>query len=412
FTQSGQRPHPTLPLERVELDHTRVDLIVIDDQDNLPLGRPTLTYCLDLATRYPLGYYLGFEPPSYLAVMECLAHAIRPKLSPRDTYGADHEWQAYGLPVTLVVDNGKEFHGQSLQDACAVLGIALDHSPVQTPQFKAGIERLFGTMNTGLFHTLPGTTFGSVAQRGDYDSLAQACICLRDLQQMLTIFVVDIYAEQFHRGLNGVPARCWEQALKAGFVPRVPTSADDLLVLLGRRVDRVIQAYGIEFESLRYNCAALASLRQRLAGQRVKVKYHPADLSRVYVYDPFDHHYLTVPALAQEYTQDLSLWKHRVIRRTVLDEQGTVDLAALGRAKEKIQEIVTAARTQKRLRTRGTRARWEGEVPSQAESTPPDPVPPVVVPHASAAPDTAAPPHGAPDAGWSITYPTLPWRRR
>ena len=416
FAHHGQRTNPTLPLERVELDHTRVDLIVIDEQDDLPLGRPTLTYCLDLATRYPLGYYLGFEPPSYLAVMECLAHAIRPKPSARDTYGADHDWQTYGLPATLVVDNGKEFTGQSLQDACDVLGIRLEHSPVQTPQFKAGIERLFGTMNTRLFHTLPGTTFGSVARRGDYDSLEQACICLRDLQRLVTIFVVDLYAEQFHRGLNGVPARSWEQALQSGFVPRVPTSGDDLLVLLGRRAERVIQAYGIEFESLRYNCAALAPLRQRLAGYPVKVKYHPADLSRVYVYDPIDHRYLTVPALAEEYTQGLSLWKHRVIRRTVLDEQQTVDLAALGRTKRKIQEIVAAARTQKRLRTRAVKARWEDEGPATADLPPPDPspglsAPTVGVPQGLSEPGATTLNHGLPDDGWSITYPTLPPHR-
>lgn len=79
FSQFGEAEKPTMPLERVEIDHTRSDLIVIDDVDNLPLGRLTLTYCLDVATRYPLGYYLGFEPPSYLAVMECLYHAILPK---------------------------------------------------------------------------------------------------------------------------------------------------------------------------------------------------------------------------------------------------------------------------------------------------------------------------------------------
>lgn len=64
--------YPLMPLTRVEIDHTRSDLMVIDEKDYLPLGRLTLTYCLDTATRYPLGYYLGFEPPSYLAVMAAI----------------------------------------------------------------------------------------------------------------------------------------------------------------------------------------------------------------------------------------------------------------------------------------------------------------------------------------------------
>ena len=63
FRQAEQMQYPQLPYERVEIDHTHCDVIVIDAQDNLPLGRPTLTYCLDLATRYPLGYYLGLSRP-------------------------------------------------------------------------------------------------------------------------------------------------------------------------------------------------------------------------------------------------------------------------------------------------------------------------------------------------------------
>lgn len=134
--QCGQTPYPSLPLERVEIDHTRSDLVVIDDRDNLPLGRLTLTHCLDTATRYPLGYYLGFEPPSYLTVMECLHHAIRPKGDVRQQYGTEHEWLAYGIPATLVIDNGKEFIGRDLEDACLLLGIVLQYAPVRTPQFK------------------------------------------------------------------------------------------------------------------------------------------------------------------------------------------------------------------------------------------------------------------------------------
>jgi putative transposase len=157
-TQFGRTPYPSLPLERVEIDHTRSDLVVIDDRDNLPLGRLTLTHCLDTATRYPLGYYLGFEPPSYLTVMECLHHAIRPKEDVRTQYGTEHEWLAYGIPATLVIDNSKEFIGHDLEDACLLLGMVLQYSPVQTPQFKAGVERMFGSLNTMFFHTLPGTT--------------------------------------------------------------------------------------------------------------------------------------------------------------------------------------------------------------------------------------------------------------
>ncbi len=66
-----------------------------------------------------------------------------------------------------------------------------------------------------------------------------------------------------------------------------------------------------------------------------------------------------MPALADEYTQGLSLWKHRVIRQAVLEEQDQVDLVALGKAKRKIQQIVDADRQRKRQSTRSRIARWD-----------------------------------------------------
>jgi hypothetical protein len=63
--------------------------------------------------------------------------------------------------------------------------------------------------------------------------------------------------------------------------------------------------------------------------------------------------------LAQEYTQGLSIWKHRVIRQAVLEEQDQVDLVALGKAKRKIQQIVDAGRQRKRQSSRSRIARWD-----------------------------------------------------
>lgn len=357
--QCGQTPYPALPLERVEIDHTRSDLVVIDDRDSLPLGRLTLTHCLDTATRYPLGYYLGFEPPSYLTVMECLHHAIQPKSEEHQQYGTEHEWLAYGLPATLVIDNGKEFIGRDLEEACLLLGIVLQYTPVRTPQFKAGVERMFGSMNTMFFHTLPGTTFSNPAERGNYNSPGQACVYLSEVDKLLNIFLVDIYAERFHHGLKGIPARQWEESVQHGFAPALPPSAEELSVLLGRTTTRVLHHYGIEFASLRYNCDDLLVLRTRLKGQAAKIKYHPADLSCLYVFDAFEQQYIRVPALDQEYTQGLSLWKHRIIRQAVLEVQAQVDLVALGKAKRKIQQLVDAARQRKRQSTRTHIARWD-----------------------------------------------------
>lgn len=62
-------------LERVEVDHTPLDVIVINERTGLADGRPTLTLLLCRHSRMVLGFSIGFEPPSELSVMRALRHA-------------------------------------------------------------------------------------------------------------------------------------------------------------------------------------------------------------------------------------------------------------------------------------------------------------------------------------------------
>jgi len=77
ITKTGVKT--TRILERVEMDHTPLDLFLIDERTWLPLGRPTLTVAIDHYSRMLLGYYLSFGSPSATAVMGGLRHAILPK---------------------------------------------------------------------------------------------------------------------------------------------------------------------------------------------------------------------------------------------------------------------------------------------------------------------------------------------
>ncbi len=368
-SQYGQIAYPSTPLERVEIDHTRLDLVVVDAEDDLPIGRPTLTYCLDTATRYPLGFYVGFEPPSYLTVMQCLHQAILPKEAVREKYGTQHDWLAFGVPAVLIVDNGKEFVGQDLRDACFSLGIELDQMPLQTPHFKAAVERMFETLNTGLVHTLPGTTFSNIDQKGDYDSQLMACMDLQDLNKVFHIFLLDVYAENFHRGLDDIPARCWERAVQNGFFPRLPGSSEELKVLLGRMAYRNVSPHGIQLFGLFYNAPELSKLRLELKGEKTRVKYDPADLGKLFVFDPVNNIYLEARALEQEYANGLSLWKHRVIRNLARQQKEQVDGLALARAKRQIQEIVQKHKADRKTRNRTRVARWNNDKSPETTSS-------------------------------------------
>jgi putative transposase len=347
YKQYGTSQEPTLANELWEFDSTRLDLILIDEVDNLPMGRPTLTVALDRATRAAAGYSISFEGASYLSVMDAIYHAILPKGDVRGVYGTENEWTVRGVPASVRLDNGKEYRNRHMRDTCESLGTAIQYTRVRTPNEKGAIESFIGSLATMLIHTLPGTTFSNTRQRGEYDSVAEACISFDELHRVFVIFLVDVYMQSYHRGLKGVPARRWEQQVDMGFMPRLPESAESLRILLSRVDERVLQHYGIEFENLVYQdprSRELASLRARHEGEKLKIKYDPADLARIFVFDPDERRYIEVPAQAQEQAAGISLWKHRILCRNALIADGKTDPAALGRARRRIQEVVDAAR--------------------------------------------------------------------
>src|SRR5271166_3600311 len=60
------------------------------------------------------------------------------------------DWPAYGVMRELVLDNGPEFHSDSLEQVCLFNGIEMHYAPRKTPWFKGKIERFFGTVNEGV----------------------------------------------------------------------------------------------------------------------------------------------------------------------------------------------------------------------------------------------------------------------
>ena len=68
-----------LPLERVQIDRTRIDVVVVNEGDRLPIGRPWLTLAIDVASRGVLGFSVSLEGPSVVSVAVTLVHAVLPK---------------------------------------------------------------------------------------------------------------------------------------------------------------------------------------------------------------------------------------------------------------------------------------------------------------------------------------------
>ncbi len=141
--------------EIVQIDHTLVDVIVVDRAFRQPLQRPWLTLAIDVASRMVAGFYLTLEPPSIASVALAIQNLVLPKQTCLARLAVEGDWPACGLPDAIHVDNGKEFCSRALQRGAEEYGIGLIHRPVATPHYGGHIERLIGTM-MGAVHLLPG----------------------------------------------------------------------------------------------------------------------------------------------------------------------------------------------------------------------------------------------------------------
>jgi putative transposase len=259
---------------------------------------------------------------------------------------------------TLKVDNGTDFRGKSLEDACRELKINLEFCPVRTPWYKATVKRYFGSIQTQLSGKIPGSCAKFLAEN-DYDPKKQAVITLNELQEIIHIFLIDIHNQSSHTKLKSTRASVWLCGVQS-YPISLPSSDDTLRVLLGDIEERTISRKGIEFYYLFYNSDPLQTLRDRYEAndfrqsnkirskEKAKFKYNRNDISVIHVFDPQTREYLAVPAINQNYTQNLSLAQHRIIHRYALNhgfiqDGKNVDIVALALAKQQIQDIVSDA---------------------------------------------------------------------
>lgn len=91
-------PDADYPLHCVQIDHTVVDLLIVDDEHRKPIGRPWVTVAIDVYSRIIMGCHLSLDAPSETSVALCVAQAIAPKEEFLLKHKIDAEWPVWGSP--------------------------------------------------------------------------------------------------------------------------------------------------------------------------------------------------------------------------------------------------------------------------------------------------------------------------
>jgi putative transposase len=379
----GHFPGADAPLAVVQIDHTKLDIILVDDVHRRAIGRPWITLAIDVFSRMVAGFYVSFDPPGALAAGLCLAHAILPKDQWLTKRGIDGTWPCYGLPRKLHMDNAREFRGQMLERACRQYGVDIEWRPVARPHFGAHIERLLGTLSTEI-KTLPGTTFSNVKERGDYDSVGKATLTLSEFEEWLTTYVIKVYHLRLHSGIGMPPIAMYRKGIfgdehqpGVGLPARVQDE-DRLRLDLMPFEERTIQDYGVVIDEIHYYSDILRRWINAPDQQKPKYKRKfmfrrdPRDVSSIWFYDPELGQYFAIPYRDTSHPP-VSVWELREAKKT-LEEQGRqhVDERAIFDAYERMREIERLAQTNTAATRRAQQRRKLGlAAPRPRGSTPP-----------------------------------------
>jgi putative transposase len=126
----GVAPPVEQLLEQVQIDHTVIDVMVVDERHRLPIGRPYMTAAIDVCSRCVVGLVVTLEAPSALSVGLCLVHMVTDKQTWLERLEVDAAWPMSGKPRELYLDKRRRVQERG---AAAGLCPARHHADLSAP---------------------------------------------------------------------------------------------------------------------------------------------------------------------------------------------------------------------------------------------------------------------------------------
>lgn len=164
-----------------------------------------------------------------------------------------------GKPKILYADNGKIYRSETLQLACAQLGITLAHTQPYDPQSKGKIERMFLTVQTRFYPLLDVNPANS----------------LEELNERFWRWLEEDYHRKVHASLDEkTPLEVYQSQLDQIQMISDPASLDP--IFLKREYRKVKPDGTVSLDKQLYEVPA------RFIGQRIELRF---DEQKVFIYE-------------------------------------------------------------------------------------------------------------------------------
>lgn len=295
----GSTPAKAFPLQRVQIDHTLIDLVCSDASNRHPVGRPWFTVAIDEYSRAIVGFVLSWRYPSASTLAFLLTRVMLPKDEWLREIGCQSDWPMYGVPAEIYTDNAAEFHSQALAAGCLERGIQQQHRQKGFAHFGGIIERYMRTAMEEM-KLLPGATARNrwYGRKVTMDPNETAVMTIRELECWLAEYIGGEYHKRPHSTTRQRPDLRWKRGIEGTEEapgigqPPIISNKKKLFLDFADLETRTIQRYGIRISNLCYWSEDLRPFLDANDKREFVIRRASWDGNRVYLKHPETGEYL------------------------------------------------------------------------------------------------------------------------
>ncbi len=319
------------PGSRYEIDATIADVILVSDHDrNQPVGRPTVYIVIDVFSRLIVGWYIGFENPSYVAAIQALHVSLTDKnhfFKGLEIETDCFSWPTPGLPEAVLADRG-ELIGHQIEGLESSYKVRIENTPPYRGDAKGIVEQRFRTLQAEFKKFTPGEVIGpTIKKRGgknywldgkltisEFTEIIISSIVMRNFVDPMTKYD---RARDMPANLPSIPFHLWNWGLQNRTGRLRKANAESVRITLLPRAKATTSVQGVCLFGVYYSASEIVEIgwmhRSDRTGrpEKVEVAYDPNFADEIYLFHTSgsqDHWVCRITDLSREF-RGLAFWE-------------------------------------------------------------------------------------------------------
>lgn len=323
--------HALGPGSRYEIDATIADVILVSDHDrNQPVGRPTVYVVVDVFSRFIVGWYIGFENPSYVAAIQALHVALTDKsnfFKDLEIETDNFTWPLAGLPDAILADRG-ELLGHQIEGLESSNKVRIENTPPYRGDAKGIVEQRFKILQAEFKKFTPGEVIGpTVKKRGGKNYWLDGKLTISEFTEIIISSIVirnfvdpiEKYdrAKDMPADLSKIPIHLWNWGLQNRTGRLRKANPDSVRIALLPREQASASAQGICLFGVYYSAPEIIELGwmhrsdKSNRPKKVEVAYDPNFADEIYLFHTQgirEHWVCRITDLSREF-RGLTFWE-------------------------------------------------------------------------------------------------------